>query len=548
MSKITLVSFIDNRLKYVQLMATCGSPQGSPKHALLIAECLTGILTAVRNTKQVAAEHAIEIRSLLGYLPPESVEVIMSAISAKVNLASTGSMGTSNADRQSNVHLDVYLKEQSWELFQNLKMDTHTKLLAMASIFIGLGMLKVTEKTYAVGAAIATQTSGYESNQLLDDTRKLKSLLRSIDSSGVQQGPDIYPDSTEVFKANYPEIYKHAYPDHGPCPTKWSAQYRLVVQGLAVCRSSKTGVQDAKKANAEAAALGHGMLGIGVQRRASMESLPGFKWCLPNVNAFAPPQYDALHVAMHQPQQQQQLQLQLQQQVPALTCVPTHQQQLQLTPQKENQLTPDTPTSESPAMLEASDIAPNIFGKWPSLPAPGVAPCNASASAGAVTKLAPSMADITAQIKLRLQAKPAVAAEGGDKDLEPIPPSKKGKRLKAAPSKKAKPSKAAPSKKAKRAKAAPQPKKKAMTRPSVFMKKPAAAWKPADGKPACPELGSVPVLYKQAKIYISETRKSFRVICVATNYATEVSVKWESDKPNARSWAEALKKVDAYRP
>jgi hypothetical protein len=136
------------------------------------------------------------------------------------------------------------------------------------------------------------------------------------------------------------------------------------------------------------------------------------------------------------------------------------------------------------------------------------------------------MADITAQIKLRLQAKPAVAAEDGDKDSEPIPPSKKAKRPKAAP----------------------KPKKKAMKRPSALMKKPAAVWKPAHGKPACPELGSVPVLYKQAKIYISETRKSFRVICEATNYATEVSVKWKSDKPNARSWAEALKKVDAYKP
>ena len=545
MSKISLASFIVNRLKYVELMATCGSPPGSPKHDLLLAECLTGILGAVRNTKHVAAEHAVEIRGVLGYLPQESVEVIMSAISAKVNLASTGCSG---ADRQSNLHIDVYLKEQSWELFQNMNIDTHTKLLAMASIFIGLGMFKVNEKTYAFGAAIATQASAYESNQLLDDTRKLKSLLRSIDSSGVQQGPDIYPDSTEVFKMNYPEIYKQAYPDHGPCPTKWSPHYRLVVHGLAVCRSSKTGVQDAKKAHGESAAFGQGILGLGVQRRASMESLPGFKWRSPNMNALAPPHYDALHVAMHQPQQQQQLQLQLQQQVPALTCVPTHQQQAQLTPQKENQITPDTPTSASPAMQQASDIAPNIFGKWPGLPAPSVAPCNASASAGAVTKLAPSMADITAQIKLRLQTKPAVAAEGGDKDLEPIPPSKKAKRSKAAPSKKAKRSKAAPSKKAKRAKAAPQPKRKAMTRPSVLMKKPAAAWKPADGKPACPELGSVPVLYKKAKIYISETRKSFRVICVATNYATEVSVKWGSDKPNARSWAEALKKVDAYRP
>ena len=54
-------------------------------------------------------------------------------------------------------------------------------------------------------------------------------------------------------------------------------------------------------------------------------------------------------------------------------------------------------------------------------------------------------------------------------------------------------------------------------------------------------------MYKQAKIYISEPRKSFRIICEATNYATEVSVKWKSDKPNARAWAEALKKVDAYK-
>ena len=82
--------------------------------------------------------------------------------------------------------------------------------------------------------------------------------------------------------------------------------------------------------------------------------------------------------------------------------------------------------------------------------------------------------------------------------------------------------------------------------------KPAAAAPKAvvhvGSRPPCPKVGDPPVQYKQGKIYVSQKRGSFRVICVASRYETEKSVKWSGKCPTHTEWAQALAKIDDYKP
>ena len=97
----------------------------------------------------------------------------------------------------------------------------------------------------------------------------------------------------------------------------------------------------------------------------------------------------------------------------------------------------------------------------------------------------------------------------------------------------------------------PAMKKAKAMKPKHPMKRPAAAsvvsvvksFKAAE----CPKPGAGPVDYKTGRIYTSVPRKAFRVIKDRTNFATEKSIKWSSDKPAAAHWKQALKAIDEYK-
>ena len=87
--------------------------------------------------------------------------------------------------------------------------------------------------------------------------------------------------------------------------------------------------------------------------------------------------------------------------------------------------------------------------------------------------------------------------------------------------------------------------------PGKVLKKPAVAknhivWE-GPGKPPVPKIGDV-VLYKHSKIYVSASRRAYRVILNATVYATEKPIPFGGDAPNAASWDKVVKACNAYKP
>ena len=88
---------------------------------------------------------------------------------------------------------------------------------------------------------------------------------------------------------------------------------------------------------------------------------------------------------------------------------------------------------------------------------------------------------------------------------------------------------------------------------TAALKRPAAAdivsWdgKGKTGKPPCPAVGDPPLDYKSARIYVSASKRSFRVIRTRFDYDTERCIRWKKDTPE-KAWKEALAVVDAWKP
>ena len=109
-------------------------------------------------------------------------------------------------------------------------------------VFNALGVHKGNEKTYAYGAAIATQAHGFNIQSLLEDGRDLKSYVRSMTPK--LRGPEIYPSDPEVIRRDWPSIFAQAYgADEAmyPVPSKRANEHREIVLGMMPCRSSKAG-------------------------------------------------------------------------------------------------------------------------------------------------------------------------------------------------------------------------------------------------------------------------------------------------------------------
>ena len=154
--------------------------------------------------------------------------------------------------------------------------------MLMAQLFSAIGLTRATEKTYAMGAALATQSHGMEVNQLLADGRRLKEFTRAIvnDNEQLEQGPLNYPANITEFKEAHPHLYAHAFPDHEPVESKWSTAHRAIVHSRTVCRDTRRGVNKGEQ-------MPHD-LHVRHDRRAlagacqGFEGLPGFQFCGPS--------------------------------------------------------------------------------------------------------------------------------------------------------------------------------------------------------------------------------------------------------------------------
>ena len=93
-TKHSLLHLVQQRLNYVQLMSSCGAPPGSAKHDQLLADCSAGVLQSVRSAKAISPSCAMELKVALEVvLSPAAVELIMTTVNGKVNLAGTIATG-----------------------------------------------------------------------------------------------------------------------------------------------------------------------------------------------------------------------------------------------------------------------------------------------------------------------------------------------------------------------------------------------------------------------------------------------------------------------
>eukprot|EP00959_Pyramimonas_sp_CCMP1952_P429181 8988750-Pyramimonas_sp.AAC.1 len=239
-----LIGFVRQRVEYVALMAKCGST--GDKLQQLKTDACTGILQAIRTVKGVKPEDAMQIHQIISEcLPSSSVELIMTSLDGKVHLAGTTLTGVVIQEKQAHTHLDLYLTEEAWTKFLDSSIDPQTKLMSMAMFFVLIGLRNPDEKTFARGTALALQTEPYSVGRLVEETRRLKPLVKSTAESSPHMlvGPTVYPDDVEAFKQMFPDVWKQAFEASPPAPTRWSPQHRAMVEQMKVCRSSKNGCE-----------------------------------------------------------------------------------------------------------------------------------------------------------------------------------------------------------------------------------------------------------------------------------------------------------------
>ncbi len=192
-----IVSVVQKRIKYIQLMEKCGSPVASDNHHKNLNNATVGILALIKGTRKASLDDAMLVKDVLETaLSPAQVETIMTSLHQKVNLASSAGSGEANkADKQEQKFLDRYLIEDDWQLFQDPQKDINSKLFRMATLFVKMGLLKPTEKTFALGVVLATAVHGLDVNEMYLHTCKLMQLTRSILAQcASEQGPSFYPE------------------------------------------------------------------------------------------------------------------------------------------------------------------------------------------------------------------------------------------------------------------------------------------------------------------------------------------------------------------
>ena len=115
----SIQTFVAKKIKYVNLIASCGKPKGSPAHDLLLADMTQSIAITLKSAKKVDEDDAIAIVAMLrdGICSDGQIETVIGAIGAKVQLANA----SSNVDHQKQSHpfVDNYLSEDGWKMCEN---------------------------------------------------------------------------------------------------------------------------------------------------------------------------------------------------------------------------------------------------------------------------------------------------------------------------------------------------------------------------------------------------------------------------------------------
>ena len=119
-TKHNLMHIVQQRLQYVQLMSSCGAPPGSVKHGQLLADCSAGVLQSVRVAKAISPSCAMELKvALEAVLSPAAVELIMTTVNGKVDLAGAASITGATAE--------IWEKSKNIEIMKKTKYTTHEK-------------------------------------------------------------------------------------------------------------------------------------------------------------------------------------------------------------------------------------------------------------------------------------------------------------------------------------------------------------------------------------------------------------------------------------
>ena len=528
MSHKSLLQFVEKRIEYLNLMTSTIAPTGSQKHKVLHTEAMEGILRAINSCKGIPADAVSDLHSKLsGVLSDEAVNALLGACNAKVDLSNlSGAVVQKLAPKQVNLVLDNYLTEQHWSVFTNPNHAPRDKLMVMAAIFVAIGLHHSDEKTKSLGCALSQQTNGFEAKNIyaaLTEFRELlKAALASTHSCSVL-GPEVYPEAIEEFKAKNPELFLQAFPAEPPTKTKWNNEFRAMVLRVCPCRDTKTGVQQASRCidlKNYNPALRHSTGPPLAQTPAPHKLAPKQQLSL------SPPQLLQL---CPQPLQSQQAETRVQPQQLALalqetvaqreaqaSSQPLQSQQAETHEQPQQQLG-NLALALSPkqgAVTQNEAQAPT-WTPWPAVslaPGGGLQPTIEQEKAPRK-----SMKDVVAVINDKVKS--------GQESITDNEPST-----------------------AKQIKATATPKKTTRTPTTkANPKKRPASCMATQSKPPCPTSTSGPINYKCGRIYMSTTKKKFRVICEVPNYATEAKVAWgEAGKPTPATWAMALQKIDEY--
>ena len=505
---VSIVTIIQQRVNYIELMTTCGAPTGSAKYEKLISDAAIGIMSAIKVAKTIKVDSAIEIDKLMqAKFPSEAYQMVMNAVNLKVNLTSPTSSGfLAKAEKQTHNYLDGYLTECHWEFFLNLKNDKQNKLFRMACVFVRLGLTRAQEKTYALGAALATHAHGFDVTQALEDVRKLKEYVRSVAHANGQlihilDGPDNYPEDVGDFRLAHAEIYQQAFPEDGPVGSKWSKEFRAMVCSVTPCRDTKTGAKGASG----------GCITLTPPSSPMQQMAPFMQLVNSNVRHVLQPSLQQRCLAPRMPQ--------------SLLAITNGSEAEPAQSQQEQQPPPPQPLQQhhAPAVQQAQPLLKSELQGHNAQPQTQQGP-QQNTQGTSIGPLPISMEGVTRQIMQKF-AKPAT----------PATPCRAAATNTNVPQ------------------ATP---KKIPTAKGPLLKRPSMASKKGKGKdpsvenkndtltkPPCPKPGAGKVEYKGAYIYTAKAKRCFRIIMEPPNYATERIEKWNGPNPSSAAWARALNKI-----
>ena len=120
-----VVEFVTKRLQYIELVSASGVKPGTPKHGQLLVDCCTAILQFIRTSRSLTVDCVVDVNAALlakPMLSEESVGLIMQALDAKVNMASTTMTGAPNSEsKQNNMNIDSYQSDALWKCIEDPK-------------------------------------------------------------------------------------------------------------------------------------------------------------------------------------------------------------------------------------------------------------------------------------------------------------------------------------------------------------------------------------------------------------------------------------------